>query len=447
MKKSIFKVAAIVTSLMVVFTSFTACGSKTDPEATTTSQAASSESVIEEAPKAESVTLTLMANQDWVNKPYMKAAWKNYEDKTGNKLDIQAVPIDSGEQVMRTKFATGEIPDIFMHFGGNGLTPFQPDKNFFDMSGEKWVSDIKDFALYQIKYNDKVYGLPLWEGTVSGLLYNKEIFQKLNISVPKTQDEFLAACETIKNSGINPIYMGFKDVWPIFPQYALDSIYKDSALMSKLNTNQAKYADSKEFMNMLTFYKMLADKGYLGAKFSTNTFDGQAKALGEGKYAMCYTWDGFLTSDVEPKYPGTTAKFGIMPIFLGVNQEGNYEGPNACITFATKTGKNPEAAKAFVNFLAETDNLNLAYKDQPTQSYFKSVTTNKPSVQYTEAKDSIDKLMLASYAWAGIVGFDQVETVKPIQELMIGTKSVEEAAKAMDDVRIKSAKAQKASGF
>ena len=398
------------------------------------------------AKATKKVTLTLMANQDWTNKPYMKTAWKNYEDKTGNKLDIQAVPIDSGEQVMRMKFATGEIPDIFMHFGGNGLVPFNPSKNFFDMSNEKWASDVKNFALYQVKFNGKIYGLPLWEGTVSGLLYNKDIFKKLNISVPKTQVEFLAACEKIKSNNITPIYLGFKDVWPIFPQFALDSIFKDATLMGKLNTNKIKFADVKQFNDMLTFYKMLADKGYLGEKFSTNDFNGQTKALGEGKYAMCYTWDGFLTSNVEPKYPGMSDKFGIMPAFLGTSNEGNYEGPNACMTFACKTGKNPDAAKAFVNFLAEPANLNLAYKGQPTQTYFNSVTTNIPSTQYTESKASVDKLMLSSYAWAGIVGFDQVEMVKPIQLLMLG-KSVAETAKAMDDVRIKVAKAQKTPGF
>ncbi len=443
MKKSIIKCLALLLSVLLCTSAFTACGADSGKPAG--EKPAAGEPTKEKA--AQKVTLTLLANQDWTNKPYMKAAWKNYEDKTGNKLDIQAVPIDSGEQVMKTKFATGEIPDVFMHFGGNGLDPFQPEKNFFDMSGEKWVSDIKDFALFQVKFKDKIYGLPLWEGTVSGLLYNKEIFTKLNISIPKTQTEFLAACETLKSNNIIPIYMGFKDVWPIFPQFALDSIFKDPDLMGKLNSNQTKYADVKEFNDMLNFYKMLADKGYLGEKFSTNTFDGQARALGEGKYAMCYSWDGFLTTDVEPKYPGTSAKFGIMPSFLGANEEGSYEGPNACMTFACKTGKNAEAAKAFVNFLAEPENLNLAYKGQPTQTYFKSVNTNKPSEQYTEAKDSVDRLMLSSYAWAGIIGFDQVEMVKPIQELMLGSKTVEETARAMDDVRMKSAKAQKAPGF
>ena len=53
------------------------------------------------------VTLSIIANQDWVTKPYMKAAWANYEKVTGNKLDIQALPIDNWETVMKTRAAAG----------------------------------------------------------------------------------------------------------------------------------------------------------------------------------------------------------------------------------------------------------------------------------------------------------------------------------------------------
>lgn len=395
----------------------------------------------------ESVTLTVLANQDWVTKPYIKKAWTNYEDSTGNKLDIQVVPIDSGETVMQTKFATGDIPDIFMHFGGNSLTPYQPEKNFVDMSDEFWVDDIKDYGLIQAKVKDKVYGLPLWEGSICGILYNKELFSKYNIDKPTTEDEFLAACETLKNNGVTPIYMAFKDVWPIFPQFGLDVIVKDPDVLNKLNTNQIKYGDLDQFRSMMTFYKKLADLGYLGEKFSTNTFDGQARALGEETYGMVYCWDTWISTDLEAKYPGSMEKFGIMPIFLGVNEEGTYEGPNACLTYVPNKGKHVEEAIEFVRFLAQPENLNLAYDGEATQTYFKSVTTNEPSPQYIESKESIERLVNASVAWSSIIGFSQVEGVKPMQQLLLDDISVEETIQLMDEERIKTAKAQKAEGF
>ena len=249
------------------------------------------------------VTLSIIANQDWVTKPYMKAAWANYEKVTGNKLDIQALPIDNWETVMKTRAAAGELPDIVMTFAGPVLDAMRPADNFFDLSNEPFVKDLKPFVLPQATYKGKIYGLPLWEGSVSGTLYNKDIFKKLNISVPKTQAEFWAACETIKKAGITPIYLAFKDIWPALPQFGLDPIArKYPGFVDKLNSNKLTFADVPEFTNLVGFYKTLVDKDYLGADFVSNTWDGQAKALGEGTYAMALAWDQYLYSDLEPRY-------------------------------------------------------------------------------------------------------------------------------------------------
>ena len=434
MKRSTFKNVCFLMSLMLVTITLSACG---DEKPATTDKTKTN----------EPITLTVMVNQDWVSKPYMKAAWENYEKKTGNKLDMQVVPVDSGEQIMKTKFATGEIPDIFMHFPGYGLTPFKPEENFVDFSDAQWVPDLMGYVAAQTKFNGKVYGLPHWEASVSGMIYNKEIFNKLNIKVPTTQDEFVAACEKIKAAGINPIYMAFKDVWPLLYQFPVDTIVKDPAVLAKLNSNQLKYGDIKEFKDMLSWYKTMADKEYLGKKFTTNTWDGAPAAMGEGQYAMMYVWDTWIYSDLEPKYKGSIEKFGFMPAFAGTPSQGTYEGPNVCLTFANKNSKNVKAAIEFVNFLAKPENYNLAFKDFATAPVFKGQNTNKPTTQYTQAKDSIEKVATASIAWPSIIGFSQVDAAKFIQELMLGNTTVEETVKQIDNDRIKVAKAQKIPGF
>ena len=78
------------------------------------------------------VTLSIIANQDWVTKPYMKAAWANYEKVTGNTLDIQALPIDNWETIMKTRAVAGELPDAVMTFAGPVLDAMRPAENFFD---------------------------------------------------------------------------------------------------------------------------------------------------------------------------------------------------------------------------------------------------------------------------------------------------------------------------
>ena len=392
------------------------------------------------------VTLSIIANQDWVTKPYMKAAWANYEKVTGNRLDIQALPIDNWETIMKTRAAAGELPDIVMTFAGPALDAMKPAETFYDLSNEAFVKDLKPFVLPQVTTNGKIYGLPLWEGAVAGTVYSKTIFKKNGIAVPKTQGEFWKACETLKKVGITPVYMACKDMWPILPQYALDVMAKNNpGFVAKLNSNKLKLVDVPEMAKLMEFYKTLADKGYLGSDFLSNTWDGMAKGLGEGTYAMAWAWDQYLYSDLEPRYPGMGDQFGIMPSFMNVNNEGSYEGPNACMTLANKKSKKAKEALEFIRFIAKPENLVLAFGDVYTESYFKSVQT-KLTPQLAEARASIDKLILPSVQ-AGIIGFSQVESVKPIQNLMMGGATVPETVKQIDDIRIKVAKARGLAGF
>lgn len=395
----------------------------------------------------ESVTLTLLANQDWVTKPYMKTIWQLYEEKTGNKLDIQAVPIDSGETIMKTKFATGEIPDIFMHFGGSGLAAYQPEKNFVDFSDAAWIPDVQDYVLPQATYNDKVYGLPFWEASISGIIYNTEIFDKLGLAMPSTQAEFMAVCAALQSAGIDPMYLAFKDTWPLLYQFGVDNMFLDSAVLNELNSNKLAYADIPAFKSMVQWYKDMADKGYFGEKFATNTWDGAPAALGEEKAAMMLAWDSYANSDLDVKYPGISSKFSIMPAFVGAVDGGSYEGPNVCLTFANKNSKNVSAAIEYVNFMANPANYNEAFRDFGTTPVFKGEYANKTTALYDSAADVIAQKTVASTAWPSVIGFTQVEGAKYIQECMLGISTVDECIAAMDNDRMEIAKAQQTPGF
>jgi len=46
-----------------------------------------------------------------------------------------------------------------------------------------------------------------------GVYYRKNIFEKLGIAVPKTFDEFVAACAKLKENGVTPITIGSKYLW------------------------------------------------------------------------------------------------------------------------------------------------------------------------------------------------------------------------------------------
>ncbi|MFV0527458.1 MAG: ABC transporter substrate-binding protein [Lachnospiraceae bacterium] len=345
-----------------------------------------------------------------------------------------------GRSIALTKFTTGDIPDIYMHFGNSNLLNFNVEENFYDFSDAEWVEDIQDSVLPQTKVDGKVYGLPFWEASISGCFYNKQIFEEQGIEIPTTQEEFNAACDTLVEAGIQPIYMAVSDAWPVLYQYALDPVFdseEGEVLLEQLNNNEITYADIPEVTDMLNWFKMAAERGWLGESFMTDTWDYSSEVLGTGEAAMMFGWDTWFDTDYDSEsYDYTSDDFGIMPVFWGTADEGTYEGPNVELTMVNKNSENVEEALDFVNFMAQPENYNVAFDGVSTYPVFKSQTTNIISSQAEEAADSIDTLARASVAQPRIIGYSQSEGGKAIQELIGGNITVEECIKLMDDDRI-----------
>lgn len=85
-----------------------------------------------------------------------------------------------------------------------------------DLTNEEFMKNYDLDILKGNSYNDKYYSIS--QGTVAytGLFYNKAIFKELNLEVPQTWEEFIALCETVKNSGkYSVMTTGAADQWPL----------------------------------------------------------------------------------------------------------------------------------------------------------------------------------------------------------------------------------------
>ncbi len=397
---------------------------------------------------AEGVTLKLYGDAGNLERPYMQRIFELYEEKSGNKLDLQGIESDNFETVCLMKFQTGDLPDLFLHQGGYSLDAYNPEQNFYDFSDAAWVSDVQPSVLPSAMRNGKVYGIPYWEASYSGLLYNKTLLGELGLSVPKTQAEFDQLCADLLQKGVTPIFLAAKESWPLLYQYGMDPIFQDQQLLDKLNTNQTTYADIPQMRSMLEWFQSSAQKGYFGKTFATDTWDYIMEVLGEGEAAMVLCWDTWLYSDYDNEsYKYKVDDFGLMPAFMNTTDDGTFEGPNVNLTIANKNSQNLEAALGFVEFMADPENYNQGFDGFQTAPVFKGQTTNVATPQYEEAADWIGAVGRASIANPNIVGFSLIDGGKCIQELMIGNIDVDQCLKLMDEERVKSAVAQQAPGF
>ncbi|RKP56278.1 carbohydrate ABC transporter substrate-binding protein [Cohnella endophytica] len=409
---------------------------------------ASSNSSHQTATPKETVHLKLLANQSWINRPFLQNAIRDYEKSTGVVIDIQAVPSNSADSIIKKKFSADVLADIVLFNGGAQLEALHPTQNFVDLNEESWVSDVEPFALPLITNNFNVYGFPLWEGALSGIVYNKEIFKKYDIEIPRTKDEFFQACVILRANGIIPMYMAFRDIWPLYLEYGIDAITaQDDSMVKRLNWNQLKLTDIPEMIQLLEWYDKLAKENDLGEGFQTNNWDGQAEALSSGKYAMAIETDTYIYNELENEHAGIASSFGLMPFYFGFNGKGSYARNNLISIFVNQKSKHVKEALDFVRSTAKPDRLNEAYRGIYTQPPFKSVHTNKWTPEYLEVQKLASSRVIAPAAANLIVGFSPVEISVPVQEMMLGEITPEQALQKMENIRFQNAQNQGTPGF
>ncbi len=76
----------------------------------------------------------------------------------------------------------------------------------------KW-DGINDFYRGRNSYKGNIYGVPM-EQDLMGVYYNRDLFKKLGLEVPKTYAEFQAVAAKVKEAGYVPIAFGNRDRWP-----------------------------------------------------------------------------------------------------------------------------------------------------------------------------------------------------------------------------------------
>lgn len=383
--------------------------------------------------KISGETLTLWGIAPDLDRNYIQKACKRYEELTNNQLDIIQFGKDEINSQMQ-KALKGEIkmPDIFVSYGGTNIDAYSPDENFYDFTDAKWVNDLTETSINQTVYNGKIVGLPHWESSISGTLYNKKIFEKYNIEVPQTQTEFMQACEKLLSQGITPLYLPAKEISMLLYQFPLDSVVSDSKLLNDLNNNKIGYSDISELKEIISWYKTMADKGYFGEDYLDNDWNGMSTALKNEEYAMLLCWDTWLYTDFE----GNPDNFGLMPAFMGVPENGTFEGPNMNIFMVNKKSEKLDGALDFITFLADPYNYNVVFENILTAPVFKNQVKSISTPQYLENERWIDKNYYDSIAWLRIKGFSQMDA-SCILEYMKQEKqmTIDECLKKMDELR------------
>ena len=349
-------------------------------------------------------TISVWGREADLSRSYITRAFDRYEELTGNTVNVVPYSPDQIEQAVIDELGRSDSElDLLLYFGGANLDAFHPDVNFYDFSEAQWVDDLTDVSINQAIYHVKVIGLPHWEASVSGTLYNKKLFHKLGITPPRTQEEFQEACRILKQNGITPLYLPCASPTMLLYQFPMDAAVDERGVMEALNDGNTGYQDIGEMYRIVKWYRAMAQNGYLGDNYLENSWDGMSAALESGEYAMMLCWDTWLYTDFE----GNSSDFGLMPAFVGVPDQGTFEGPNLSLLLVNKNSAQVDASLDLISFMADPYNYNAAFEGIYTAPVFRQQMASISTPQYVEAAGWIEENYTNSIAWLNIKGFSQ----------------------------------------
>src|SRR6185503_1276821 len=120
-----------------------------------------------------------------------------------------------------------------------------PDHTLVDLTDEPFEANIIDSYKPVVTAKGRIYGAPWGTAMGGGVIYNKPVFKKLGLSVPKSWAEFMANNEKIKAAGIAPVIQTFGTDWTA-QIFVLADFYNvisaDPSFAADYTANKAKYA-------------------------------------------------------------------------------------------------------------------------------------------------------------------------------------------------------------
>lgn len=233
----------------------------------------------------------------------------NYQEKSYDDVALERIQHNMDDFYLLN-------PDVLQKMG--------EEDRFADLSGLDCAENLREVVVAANTVNGKLVGIPQ-EIVVYGLFINKDMFDRYNLEIPETPDEFLECCRIFKENGIEtPV--GANRWWLetfVFAQ-AYAEMYNGgntSAEIEALNSGEKKYSD---YMRKgFEYLKQMIDLGYIDAEtaLSYEAIEGEgADFLAQKTPIVMAYWSAanaetaYGNPDFNMQVIGFPSDYGQMPV-------------------------------------------------------------------------------------------------------------------------------------
>lgn len=194
-----------------------------------------------------------------------------------------------------------------------------------------------------------------YESFYNCTFYRKDIFEKYNLEVPQTWDEFINVVETINAKGeYIPMAVGGKDEWPLYP-YGMDATIIASGGTTALDdmaANDAPFSEGEPAYSAFSKMKQLCDLKAFGNDPLGIGFDEAKTFIGNANKAVMFPSSQWALGDVQASMGGTLDNIGVMFIPYRENESDPlYAVSEIGMPLMVTKSENSDMAKIFVDWM------------------------------------------------------------------------------------------------
>lgn len=381
-------------------------------------------------------TITMMG---WYDEDDMNPILEKINEQMGGKYVMEYTYVANTDfnNVLSTQLAAGEGPDIIMD--GSNFPAEIKAGNVEDISDYDFVSEFNEAGMALCTEEGKIYGIPSY-GWFSGIWCNTAILEECGVEIPKTFDEFVAACETINEKDYTAYGFGIADdstAYSSLMGYLENSFYhnNDTANPDGIDFD-TKFALGEVTMDghindYVNKWCTLVEKGLIAPESLGISCQEMLNSFKNGEVAFLH---GGPWQYNELKESGVS--FAMLPQ-LSETGENVYVlgGPAACFGINVNT-KNHDGAEAALTALASVE-VQQAFADANVggTSYRSGVETQMPE-EYAHVADILNSGNIAfpSDRWSVNMPSQSLidEIAAQLQGVISGDISGDDLVKAMD---------------
>lgn len=275
----------------------------------------------------------------------------------GVTFDIETRPGGGeGENVVKTRLATGEMGDMFSYNAGALLQALRPARTLVPVNDIPNFGAIIDSYLPTVSDTDgNVYGVPHKAAMGGGILYHVPTYERLGLEIPLTWDAFMENNAVIAADGqAAPIAQTYRNPWTA-QLFILADFYnvqiQEPDFAASYTRNEAKYATTPAAMQGFTRLQEAYESGYFNADFGAATYNDGLRMVAMGEAAH-YPMLTFAIAAIQQNHPDEQNDVGFFA------QPGNSADQNGLTVwmpngyFISKDSAHIDIAKDFVNFVA-----------------------------------------------------------------------------------------------